>query len=42
MRDLPESGFPWREHQRVLNGSIWIFDVDGDDIRFVDALEPDE
>lgn len=40
LRDLPGSGFPSREHQRVLNGSVWVFEVDGDDIRFIEELSP--
>ncbi|SJM44487.1 histidine phosphatase family protein [Microbacterium sp. JB110] len=40
LRDLPSSDFPSRDHQRVLNGSAWIFEVDGDDIRFVEELSP--
>lgn len=42
MRDLPETGFPWPGRARVLNGSVWIFDVDGADIRFVEDLSPVE
>ncbi|WP_162893257.1 histidine phosphatase family protein [Microbacterium halotolerans] len=40
LRDLPNSGFPSRDHPRVLNGSVWTFEVAGDDIRFVDELSP--
>lgn len=42
MRDLPETGFPWQGRSRVLNGSAWLFEVTGTDIRFVEELSPAE
>lgn len=42
MRDIPETGYPWRAGQYILNGSAWVFEVEGDDIRFVEELSPIE
>lgn len=38
LRSLPDSGFPSFPGQRVRNASTWVFEVEGDDIRFVEEL----
>lgn len=42
MRDIPGTGYPWRPGQYVVNGSVWVFEVSGDEIGFVEDLSPVE
>lgn len=40
LRDLPDSGLTHRNRPRILNGSAWLFDVDGEQIAFLEERSP--